>query len=134
GAASYEQASARSGLEGETVSGNSEEESGKAAIVALLGSGHRFDGVFAANDNMAIGAIEALRAAGLNVPGDVAVAGFDDIPVARHLGLTTVSVRIASLGEMAIASLLDRLANKDGERQLLHRPELIVRATTDPKA
>jgi LacI family transcriptional regulator len=133
-AASFAQAIESRGLQGETVSGNFEEESGEEAIAALLRGGHRFDGVFAANDNMAIGAIEALRAAGLKVPGDVAVVGFDDIPVARHLGLTTVSVRIAHLGEMAIAALLDRLANKDGERHLLHRPELIVRATTDPKA
>jgi LacI family transcriptional regulator len=133
-AAAFWQAIKSHCIEGETVSGNFEEESGAEAIAALLRSRHRFDGVFAANDNMAIGAIGALRAGGLNVPGDVAVAGFDDIPLARHLGLTTVSVRIAELGEMAIASLLDRLANKDGERELLHRPELIVRATTDPKA
>jgi LacI family transcriptional regulator len=133
-AAAFTQAIESRDLEGETVSGNFEEESGKGAIAALLRAGERFDGVFAANDNMAIGALEALRAAGLKVPGDVAVAGFDDIPVARHLGLTTVSVRIADLGEIAIASLLDRLVNKEGELHLLHRPELIVRATTAPEA
>jgi LacI family transcriptional regulator len=133
-AAAFAKAVKTRGIEGETVNGDFMEESGEEAISALIRGGHRFDGVFAANDNMAIGAIQALRAAGLDVPGDVAVAGFDDIPLARHLGLTTVSVRIAELGEMAIAALLDRLAQKDGERELLHRPELIVRATTDPKA
>ena len=121
-------------IEGEIVSGDFQEESGKEAVAELIRAGQRFDGIFAANDNMAIGAIEALRTAGLNVPGDVAVAGFDDIPLARHLGLTTVSVRIAELGEAAIASLLDWLTKKGWERELLHRPELVIRATTDPKA
>ena len=54
---------------------------------------------------MAIGALQALRAAGLACPDDVAVAGFDDIPLARHLGLTTVRVRIAELGERAFERL-----------------------------
>jgi LacI family transcriptional regulator len=120
-------------IDSEIVSGDFQEESGVEAVTELLRAGRHFDGIFAANDNMAIGAIEALRAARLNVPGDVAVAGFDDIPLARHLGLTTVSVRIAELGEVAIASLLDRVAKVDGKRELLHRPELVVRATTDPK-
>lgn len=133
-AIAFTEAARKRAIAGQIVSGNFDEESGKDAIATLLRSGHRFDGIFAANDNMAIGAIEALRAAGLKVPGDVAVAGFDDIPLARHLGLTTVRVRIAELGETAIASLLDALANKELERVLLHRPELIVRATTDPEA
>lgn len=118
-------------IDGEIVSGDFQEKSGEEAVEELLRAGHRFDGIFAANDNMAIGAIEALRAARLDVPGDVAVAGFDDIPLARHLGLTTVSVRIAELGEVAIASLLDRLAKKDCDHELLHRPELVVRASTE---
>jgi LacI family transcriptional regulator len=68
------------------------------------------------------------------VPEDVAVSGFDDIPLARHLGLTTVSVRIAELGEMAVACLLDGLAHKDDGGERRHRPELVIRITTDPKA
>ena len=116
----------------EIVQGDFTEESGAAAIDALLNSGGSFDAVFAGNDNMAIGALQALRAAGRSVPGDVAVAGFDDIPLARHLGLTTVRVRIAELGERALARLIDVLANEEGGGDALHAPELVIRGTTDP--
>lgn len=78
--------------------------------------------------------MQALIAAGLRVPGDVAVAGFDDIPLARHLGLTTVSVRIAELGERALARVLGAIGKGDGHGEELHVPELVVRATTDPDA
>jgi LacI family transcriptional regulator len=98
----------------------------------LLSRGDEFDAVFAANDNMAIGALQALRDAGIDVPGEVAVAGFDDIPLARHLGLTTVRVRIAELGERAIAILLDDLASNASPRDELHAPALVVRQSTDP--
>src|SRR4051794_26251558 len=101
-ARAFRTAASDRGVKFEIVQGDFEEESGEAAIAALLSSGHEFDAVAAANDNMAIGALQALRAAGLRVPEDVAVAGFDDIPVARHLGLTTVQVRIAELGERAL--------------------------------
>jgi len=120
-------------LHGEIVEGNFEMESGEAAIQKLLARGAEFDAVFAANDNMAIGAIEALRRAGKDVPGDVAVVGFDDIPLARHLGISTVRVRIAELGERALARLLDGLKGNAGGDEL-HAPELVVRSTSDPKA
>ena len=120
-------------LHGEIVEGNFEMESGEAAIQKLLARGAEFDAVFAANDNMAIGAIEALRRAGKDVPEDVAVVGFDDIPLARHLGISTVRVRIAELGERALARLLDGLKGNAGGDEL-HAPELVVRSTSDPKA
>jgi len=118
------------GLECEVVSGDFEEESGEAAIAALLRAGHDFDAVFAANDNMAIGALQALRAAGRRVPDEIAVAGFDDIPIARHLGLTTVRVRIAELGERALATLVANLDRERPPKSELHAPELVIRATT----
>lgn len=117
-----------------TVAGNFEEESGAAAVASLLSEGRVFDAIFAANDNMAIGAIEALRKAGLRVPEDVAVAGFDDIPIARHMGITTVRVRIAELGERALQRLIDGFATGGSNRDELHAPQLVVRATTDPTA
>jgi LacI family transcriptional regulator len=117
-----------------TVPGDFYEESGGRAVEELLTSGVRFDAIFAANDNMALGAFEALRKMGVRVPEDVAVAGFDDIPLARHVGLTTVRVRIAELGERAFERLLSVLANEDGGGDELHAPELVVRATTDPAA
>ena len=80
---------------------------------------------------MAIGALDALRVSGLRVPEDVAVAGFDDVPLASHLGLTTVRVRIAELGERAIERLVAILeGGDDGGAEELHEPELVVRAST----
>ena len=114
------------------MEGDFEEESGAAAITALLKSGHRFDGLFAGNDNMAIGALEALRAAGLRVPEDVAVTGFDDIPLAKHVGLTTVRVRIAELGERALTRLLTAVAGNHEDGDELHAPELVIRSTSGP--
>jgi len=116
------------------VEGDFEEQSGEHAVAALLATGHRFDGLFAANDNMAIGAIQALRIAGLRVPQDVAVVGFDDIPLARHLGLSTVRVRIAELGERAIGRIFAHLHGEEVATEHLHAPELVIRGTSGPSA
>jgi LacI family transcriptional regulator len=122
------------GVQLEIVQGDFSEESGKAAIRSLMESGASFDAVFAANDMMASGALQALRDGGLSVPAEVAVAGFDDIPLARHIGLTTVRVRIAELGERAVERLLRLLEGDDqAADQELHSPELIIRTTTLPK-
>jgi LacI family transcriptional regulator len=65
--------------------------------------------VFGANDCMTIGALSAFRAAGLRVPEDIAVAGFDDIPMAQYVdpALTSVHVDISELGRRATDRLLD---------------------------
>lgn len=133
-AEAFRGAAAAHGVQAEVVQGDFEEQSGEQAIVALLDGGHRFDAVFAANDNMAIGALQALRSRDVSVPEDVAVAGFDDIPLARHLGLTTVRVRIDELGERAFERLLGLLGNADGGGDELHAPELLVRQTTYAEA
>ena len=130
-AEAFRNACAANSVDCEVVQGDFAEESGEAAIEALLRSGRDFDAVFAANDNMALGALQALRAAGKRVPEDVAVAGFDDIPLAKLVGLTTVRVRIAELGERALERLLGVLAGEDPGGDEMHAPELIVRATTD---
>src|SRR4051794_9076968 len=130
-AEAFRQTCAKHMVECEIVQGDFSEESGGTAIEALLGSDRAFDAVFAANDNMALGALQALRAAGKKVPGDVAVAGFDDIPLAKLVGLTTVQVRIAELGTRALERLLGVLANEDTGGDEKHAPELVVRSTTD---
>jgi LacI family transcriptional regulator len=71
--------------------------------------------VFALNDSMALGAMSALRSAGLEIPGDIAVAGFDDIPTAQYLEppLTTVRVDISALGARAAERLFLLLQSPD---------------------
>jgi LacI family transcriptional regulator len=129
--AAFRKAAEAANCEFEIVAGDFSEESGEAAVKDLLAKGASFDAIFGGNDNMAIGALQALRAAGVRVPQDVAVAGFDDIPLARHVGLTTVRVRIAELGERAVGRLIDGLETKDfGEAEEIHEPELVVRSTT----
>jgi LacI family transcriptional regulator len=133
-AAAFRDACAAHAVDGETMRGDFEEDSGAEAVIQLIDRGHRFDAVFAANDNMAIGALLALRSRGLSVPAEVVVGGFDDIPLARHLGLTTVRVRIDELGERALTRLLASMAKGDSGGDELHAPELVVRATSDPNA
>lgn len=119
------------GVETIVVHGDFTAESGEQAIARLLGAGAAFDAIFAANDMMAIGALQALRAAGKEVPDEVAVAGFDDVPLARHLDLTTVRVRIAELGARAIGRLVAMLEGRDMKPgHELHPPELVVRGST----
>ena len=124
---------ATAGVETIEVEGLFTAESGEEATRALLGRGERFDALFAANDMMAIGALQALRALAVPVPGTVAVAGFDDVPLARHLDLTTVRVRIAELGARALARLVTMIEGGESEAgEELHSPELVVRGTTVP--
>lgn len=132
--AATKSAAKKHGLELTIIEGDFEEESGAAAVEELLSSGQPFDAIFASNDNMAIGALDALRKAGMRIPEDIAVAGFDDIPLARHLGITTVRVRIAELGERALARLLETLATGDPGGDELHAPQLVVRSTTNAQA
>jgi LacI family transcriptional regulator len=91
------------------LAGAFSERSGYEAAQRMLTRSPRPTAVFASNDSMAIGAVSAVREAGLRVPEDIAVTGFDDIPMARYMNppLTSVHVDIAALGERAIGRLLD---------------------------
>jgi LacI family transcriptional regulator len=94
--------------------GDFTEASGEEAVRKLLALDPRPTAIFAANDSMAVGALAACRAAGVRVPQDVAVAGFDDIPIARYVSppLTTVRVDIAELGRRAFELLLEAMDGK----------------------
>ncbi|MHA6206217.1 LacI family DNA-binding transcriptional regulator [Dyella soli] len=96
------------------VAGNFTEESGYAAGRELLAQKKLPRAVFAANDMMAVGCLSAFREAGLKVPGDIAVAGFDDILIARYVSppLSTVRVRIADLGKSALLMLSELMEGK----------------------
>lgn len=88
--------------------GDFSEAAGHEAAGLLLALGNRPTAVFAANDGMAIGAISALREAGVRIPEDMALGGFDDIPMARYVDppLTSVHVDIRALGARAAERLL----------------------------
>ncbi|RYD54347.1 MAG: LacI family transcriptional regulator [Sphingomonadales bacterium] len=123
----------RHGREARIIEGNFTEEAGEEAAQTIMASSEPCDAVFAANDMMAIGLLHALRTAGKRVPEDIAVSGFDDVPLARYLALTTVRVRIAEMGERAVARLIGLLEGTSaGGESDVQMPELIVRATTSP--
>ena len=119
------------GSEADVLQGDFREASGEAAGRALLARPSLPDAVFAANDVMALGCLAAFNAAGRSVPKDIALAGFDDIPLARHVppGLTTMRVDIAALGADAMRRLL--ATADDGQADDVPRaPELVVRGST----
>jgi LacI family transcriptional regulator len=99
------------------IDGDFTEESGYRAGKLLAAQSERPEAVFAANDMMAVGCLVALREAGLRVPQDVALAGFDDIPLARFLTppLTTARADIATLGLRALERLAGLIETKNPE-------------------
>lgn len=106
-------------------------ESGYAAMTSLLDAGADFTALFASNDTVALGAMAALRARGLRIPEDVAVVGYDDIPVAAFAAppLTTVRSPALEHGELAAEILI---ALVKGEKMAARVPlatELVVRAS-----
>ena len=121
---------------GPVLRGNFREESGFAAATLLLLRGELPDAIFAANDAMALGCLHALKNADVSVPGDVALAGFDDIPVARFLDppLTTAGVPIAEMGREAIQHCV-KLVRGEQARPVrkLFEPALAVRASSANK-
>jgi LacI family transcriptional regulator len=129
----YRAALAAAGIAGEQVAkGDFSERSGLLAARQMLAAGAP-DAIFAANDMMAIGCLEALREAGLAIPRDVALAGFDDIPVARFLDppLTTAGAPIAEIGRQAIDCCIELIAQHGvDDRRRTFTPELVVRAST----
>lgn len=107
--------------------------SGFAAIRSILETGIPADGIFAANDQMAIGAIKALHAGGRKVPEDFAVVGFDNLPMASLVtpGLTTVQYPVYQLGYQTANMLADTLdGNRPDNPRLKLDYRLIVRSST----
>jgi LacI family transcriptional regulator len=100
----------------------------------MLKLAQRPTAIFAANDAMAIGALSALREDGLTVPHDVAVAGFDDIPIARYVSppLSSVHVPIAQLGERAMELLLGAIAQptEGSPRRVVLPTTLVIRKSS----
>jgi LacI family transcriptional regulator len=115
--------------------GDFTETSGYAAGRTLGTQRPRSSAVFAANDVMAMGCLAALDALGLVVPDDIAVAGFDDIPLAAFIRptLTTMRVPIVELGRAAVSQLAAAIAATDGAPPVARtlRPELVIRESCD---
>jgi LacI family transcriptional regulator len=107
--------------------------SGYFAMSRLLSLPQRPRAVFAANDDMAVGALEAARQLGVNVPGEVALAGFDDIAAAGYLrpALTTVHMPIAELGTMATQKLIEAIqseaARENASQKFILPTGLVIR-------
>ena len=91
------------------------------------------DAIVAFNDFMAIGAMHAVQAKGLQVGKDIAITGFDDVPLVQYLkpSLTSVRQPIWEVGQQVIRMLLDLLAEKKTARNILLKPRLIVRQSSD---
>jgi len=118
-------------LEGDSPS----PETGYLATKRLLERREPFTALFTFNDVSAIGAIRALREAGLGVPEDVSVVGFDDIPAAayNHPALTTIKQPLREMGRLAAEHLLKRISNgaqAECPEEVMVEPELIVRQST----
>jgi LacI family transcriptional regulator len=112
------------------VAGDFLQESGFSAMQRLLNLPNRPTAVFAASDLMAIGALRAIRAAGLRVPHDIALVGFDDLPFASFadVPLTTIRQPISEIGAAAADLLIDQIEQQDfrpAHRQI--ETQLIIR-------
>jgi LacI family transcriptional regulator len=105
------------------------EEGGYAATLRLLARGVAFTAIASANDQMAAGALQALRENGYSVPGDVSIIGFDDVLFARYLSpsLTTVRQPLEEMGRAAAGIALALLEGEEREVQRRFEPTLIER-------
>jgi LacI family transcriptional regulator len=101
----------------------------ETAVARLLAEGREFDAIFAADDASAVGALTALHKAGIRVPEEIALVGFDDAPLSRHLAppLTTVRAPIAAAGAAAAEQLLYLVETGTAVQQVTLPAELIIR-------
>ncbi len=129
----YERAMREHGLDyqGRTIVDHTGDRSkGYAAMARLLAREDRPDGVVAFNDLLAIGAMQAIKEAGLRIPEDIAVAGFDDIEAASLVepALTTVRQPLCEIGQVACKMLLGLVrGEKPAVRKVAFDPMLVVR-------
>jgi LacI family transcriptional regulator len=113
------------------VESNFLEEGGARAAARLLERAPEITAIFFGNDQMAAGGMRTLREAGLDVPSDISVVGFDDVFLAQYLtpSLTTIRQPLVDMGRAAAHLLLARLGHE--RREVVHRfdPELVERQT-----
>jgi DNA-binding LacI/PurR family transcriptional regulator len=131
----YHDAMRRHGLDTEirVVAGGLTEEDGAGAARALIDAGPPPTAVTVFNDRCAMGVLDVLHRAGLAVPDDISVVGYDDSRLARlsHISLTTIAQDTEQITVLAVARAVDRLERTPvTQRELVIPPRLVVRATT----
>ena len=117
------------------IPGDHTEESGLRAATTLLRQPELPTAVVAFNDRCAVGLLDALNRAGVEVPGWVSIVGYDDSPLARlaHVNLTTVSQNTRQQAQHAVAAAVERLdGGRSLPREVVLTPRLVVRRTTGP--
>ena len=117
--------------EGMVVKGDFTEQGGYFAMQQLLA--RKPEAVFAASDTMAVGALRAVKEAGLKVPEDISIAGFDDMPFAANTDppLTTIRQPIQRSGEIAAQTLVDMIEHENSTYHHIILPtSLVIRASS----
>jgi DNA-binding LacI/PurR family transcriptional regulator len=116
------------------IPGDFTEEAGVAAATALLAEPELPSAIFAANDMIAAGLLGGFDRAGVEVPAEVSIVGYDNISIAHlaHVSLTTVDQPRTEMGRLALELLLDRIDNRRPSAVRLLEPGLVVRSTTAP--
>lgn len=138
--AGFEAAMAKAGLTVRpewVIEGDFELAGGNSAMTALLALPERPSAVFVGNDMMAVGALRALADAGVSVPEQMSLVGYDNIELAHYLvpALTSIEQPKAGMGALAVDTLLARIKAPDSSRRVLTlTPELIVRNSSQPPA
>ncbi len=133
--AGYESAMYHHDLHPHIESGAFTEASGAAAAHRALASGRECTAIFAGNDLSALGALDVIDDAGLAVPRDISLVGYDNTYVAalRHIDLTSVDQRRERQGELAVEALIERIEHgRDIATDQVIEPSLVVRGTTAP--
>ncbi len=109
------------------------EEGGALSTLGLMALPDPPTAIFAVTDMAAVGAADAVRSLGLRVPDDVAIVGYNDIPLASRItpALTTMHVPVHEFGSVAVAVLLEQIAsNERTPRRIRFTPDLVVRGST----
>lgn len=109
-------------------------ESGKSIVKKVLGMNPRPDGIFAANDTSAVAAMVEMQSAGIRIPDDIAVVGFNNEPISRVIrpNLTTIDYPAREMGEIAATSLIEKLKDTHsvGLSRIIMKHRLIVRESS----
>lgn len=131
----FRRACTATGIIGEMTPGGVTEREGAAAAAMLLDARNPLPtAVFAFNDRCALGFVDVAIRAGVRVPLDVSVVGFDNSPLAglAHIDLTTIGQDSAQLAELAVARAVDRIDTTGARVDMVCEPKLVVRTSTAP--